>query len=196
MNPLNILLYYVEFGWNWVVFKFAICEGSAKWHLQGRCTLMRWQRNGQQKFFKFMQKWIDNSWTTCHVMRSQGKRQLVPFLRSHLLSTVLLLLGGNLKTGIGRPIGNSLRKSLFVKLKKLPVGFSRKRQFPAFSWVAYSWEEANRKINEFLKNECSHSSRIHCRFVAISGRVHTHQHSWTLPRSRDPCVLCDRSYSA
>ena len=42
-------------------------------------------------------------------------------------------LGGNLKTGIGRPIGNSLRKSLFVKLKKLPVGFSRKRQFPAFS---------------------------------------------------------------
>ena len=42
-------------------------------------------------------------------------------------------IGEILKTGIGRPIGNSLRKSLFVKLKKLPVGFSRKRQFPAFS---------------------------------------------------------------
>ena len=67
-----------------VVFKFAIWEGSAKWHLLGRCTLMRWQWNGQENFFKIMQKWIDNSWTTCHVMRSQGKRQLVPFLRSHL----------------------------------------------------------------------------------------------------------------
>ena len=42
-------------------------------------------------------------------------------------------VGEILKTGIGRPIGNSLRNSLFVKLKKLPVGFSRKRQFPPFS---------------------------------------------------------------
>ena len=67
-----------------VVFKFAIWEGSAKWHLLGRCTLLRWQWNRQQKIFKFMQKWIDNSWTTCHVMRSQGKRQFFPFLSSRL----------------------------------------------------------------------------------------------------------------
>ena len=67
-----------------VVFKFAIWEGSAKWHLLGRCTLMRWQWNGQEKFFKIMQKWIDNSWTTCHVMRSQGKRQFPLLLKSHL----------------------------------------------------------------------------------------------------------------
>ena len=68
-----------------VVFKFAIWEGSAKWHLLGRCTLMRRQWNGQQKNFKFMQKWIDNSWTTCHVMRSQGKRQFPLLLKSHLV---------------------------------------------------------------------------------------------------------------
>ena len=97
--------------------------------------------------------------------------------------------------GRGRRRGISLTKSLFVKLKKLPDAYSRRRQVPPYSWVANSWELPTRKNVAFLKTECAHSRPIRCRFPPFSARVHKPQHSRPLPRSRDltsrdPLVCC------
>ena len=95
----------------------------------------------------------------------------------------------------GRRRGSSLTKSLFVKLKKLPDAYSRRRQVPPNSWVANSWELPTRKNVAFLKTECAHSRPIRCRFQPFSARVHKPQHLRPLPRScdltsRDPRVCC------
>ena len=88
LNPLQILLYYIEFGRNEVVFKFAFWEKAAEWHLLGVCTLMRCQRSGKKKSFKFTQKWIDYSYTRCHLMRRQGRWHLERLINFGLLRAV------------------------------------------------------------------------------------------------------------